>query len=556
MLTSLATIFAKQDADKKGFIDDAELELFKQSLISEEKLDSDYVQRKFSKIHLGTKHTLDEIQDLFIATPTRERSLSGEKPSSIPIPSKGQFGLNAIGLSTSEQVIPAARIIYILKNIKQKCDLDKTLDVDVTWCIEQLATGNIYQPISADTFSEFNISPKAPAKNLALPWLAQFSTPQLDMDEIQQLLQKNAATAVPQTPEQAEKKEKERVQRRSVIAKGVADDVKRLDFLNTVNSFSFDIISAEAVLGREKVLPLVAFKAFQEQEIFSKTGIEENSFVAFVHEIRKGYVSNPYHNDVHAADVMQMCHLMLTKGKVKEICKLTDLDVAALLLSAIVHDYKHPGVTNGFLINSNNELALAYNDKSVLESYHVSEAFKLMANNPDCDIFKNLTPNEKLLIRKRMINCVLGTDMALHGTMISRIKNLIVTHKISKGKNNSKIINPKEEFESKQLILDFCLHLSDIGNCARDFTVYKALVIKLMEEFGRQGDVEKSLKLPVSFLCDRSAVNVPGSQIGFIAGVTKPVFAMLVEIFPDLRPFMDNILANEAEWKKFAAKKN
>lgn len=45
----------------------------------------------------------------------------------------------------------------------------------------------------------------------------------------------------------------------------------------------------------------------------------------------------------------------------------------ALLLSALVHDFKHRGRTNAFLIRIQSPLALVYNDRSVLENYHLSE---------------------------------------------------------------------------------------------------------------------------------------------------------------------------------------
>jgi len=38
------------------------------------------------------------------------------------------------------------------------------------------------------------------------------------------------------------------------------------------------------------------------------------------------------------------------------------LDEVAALLAAIIHDVDHPGRTNAFLINSNDQLALLYND--------------------------------------------------------------------------------------------------------------------------------------------------------------------------------------------------
>jgi hypothetical protein len=57
---------------------------------------------------------------------------------------------------------------------------------------------------------------------------------------------------------------------------------------------------------------------------------------------------------------------------------LRDSDVFALLLASIGHDVGHPGVNNDFLIHSQTPLAQLYNDKSVLESFHVMTLFNLM----------------------------------------------------------------------------------------------------------------------------------------------------------------------------------
>ena len=40
-----------------------------------------------------------------------------------------------------------------------------------------------------------------------------------------------------------------------------------------------------------------------------------------------------------------------------------------------------------------------------------------------------------------------------------------------------------------------------------------------MEEFFRQGDAERDLQLPISFLCDRHSVCVPDSQKGVCVSV-------------------------------------
>jgi hypothetical protein len=59
-------------------------------------------------------------------------------------------------------------------------------------------------------------------------------------------------------------------------------------------------------------------------------------------------------------------------------------------------------------------LALRYNDKSVLESYHIAEALKLAQKGDEFNIFKNMKLEDSKNMRKRMIDCVLATDMSFH----------------------------------------------------------------------------------------------------------------------------------------------
>jgi hypothetical protein len=52
---------------------------------------------------------------------------------------------------------------------------------------------------------------------------------------------------------------------------------------------------------------------------------------------------NPYHNSVHAADVVQSVSVFLFPWGVA--ADLTDSEVFACVLSAIIHDAAHPGRT-------------------------------------------------------------------------------------------------------------------------------------------------------------------------------------------------------------------
>lgn len=65
----------------------------------------------------------------------------------------------------------------------------------------------------------------------------------------------------------------------------------------------------------------------------------------------------------------------LEKERMKSI--MEQLDEATSLISAAAHDVDHPGRSSAFLSNSDNTLAIFYNDVSVLESHHAALTFKL-----------------------------------------------------------------------------------------------------------------------------------------------------------------------------------
>lgn len=68
---------------------------------------------------------------------------------------------------------------------------------------------------------------------------------------------------------------------------------------------------------------------------------------------------------------------------------MTDLEILTSIISNLGHDVAHPGYTNRYLINSRNDLAISYNDNSVLESMHCAKVFQIMKSD-DCNILKSL----------------------------------------------------------------------------------------------------------------------------------------------------------------------
>jgi len=60
------------------------------------------------------------------------------------------------------------------------------------------------------------------------------------------------------------------------------------------------------------------------------------------------------------------------------------------------------------------ELALVYNDESVLENHHLAVAFKLM-QQPDCDLFAALPTKTRRNIRRMIIDIVRSLSLVLAG---------------------------------------------------------------------------------------------------------------------------------------------
>ena len=60
---------------------------------------------------------------------------------------------------------------------------------------------------------------------------------------------------------------------------------------------------------------------------------------------------------------------MIERGDVYYKCALKETDIFALLIAAICHDFKHPGFTNSYLVNSNHEIAMMFNGKIIYKVY-------------------------------------------------------------------------------------------------------------------------------------------------------------------------------------------
>jgi hypothetical protein len=320
--------------------------------------------------------------------------------------------------------------------------------------------------------------------------------------------------------------------------------------MEKILDFDFDLFDFEDAIGRGNVLP-VAAKYIVENFDLVKT-INSKFLDKFLVEVRDAYRFDvPYHNEMHGIDVCQTVSIYLSNSEVAEFANFRDLDILALVISSLIHDLGHPGRNNNFHTNALTEIALTYNDKSVLENYHVSEAFRII-QKPECNIFIDLPSYDFKHVRKRMIEAVISTDMMFHSRVQSLVKNRLEINNVKDGINVERIINPTSQtlFEDQQEIINFLIHSADISHNSKAFKISYKWTYLLMDEFWKQGDYEKSLGLPISFLCDRQTADVPKSQIGFIKGIIIPTFDILCDLMPTMIYYKDWVMDNIEEWGK------
>jgi hypothetical protein len=106
---------------------------------------------------------------------------------------------------------------------------------------------------------------------------------------------------------------------------------------------------------------------------------------------------------------------------------VTPLDLMALFFASVVHDFDHPGVNNNFLIATSNRLALLYNDRSVLESYHLAKAFRILSQ-PECNFLQGLSKSDWQTFRESVIDMVLATDLSQHYATLTLFKTRVCTY--------------------------------------------------------------------------------------------------------------------------------
>lgn len=321
----------------------------------------------------------------------------------------------------------------------------------------------------------------------------------------------------------------------AVLAKDFTNDTQQeLKNLDSYGGFNIFAVSQTT----KHPLQVVTVATLHQRNLLDRFNIQLETLHSFLGGIENQYIATPYHNAMHAADVVQSTHALLM-GELDS--QFSELEVFTVIFAAACHDVAHPGVTNQFRVSRRDEGAIVYNDFSVNEMMHCSTAYQVLHTEGN-NFLELLSREQESSVRKTMIEVILATDMANHFKNLKTFNDVVD----SRGREISK-------WDSTSVALEMVLHTADISNVTKAQRVALQWADRVLEEFFLQGDQERDLRVPISPLCDRHSVSKAKSQCGFVDFVVKPQFNALGRIC-NLEHAMEAMNSYTAYWKEVLEK--
>ncbi|NWI31202.1 PDE4C phosphodiesterase, partial [Sula dactylatra] len=317
-----------------------------------------------------------------------------------------------------------------------------------------------------------------------------------------------------------------------------AEDAHQKLSRETLEELDWCLDQLETLQTRHSVSEMASNK---ERDLMKTFRIPVSTFITYMLTLEDHYHADvAYHNNIHAADVAQSTHVLLSTPALEAV--FTDLEIMAAIFASAIHDVDHPGVSNQFLINTNSELALMYNDASVLENHHLAVGFKLLQEE-NCDIFQNLSKKQRQSLRKMAIDMVLATDMSKHMNLLADLKTMVETKKVT-----SLGVLLLDNYSDRIQVLQNMVHCADLSNPTKPLELYRQWTDRIMVEFFRQGDREREKGMEISPMCDKHTASVEKSQVGFIDFIAHPLWETWADlVHPDAQEILDTLEDNR-EW--------
>ncbi|KAH0617117.1 hypothetical protein JD844_028795 [Phrynosoma platyrhinos] len=306
--------------------------------------------------------------------------------------------------------------------------------------------------------------------------------------------------------------------------------------MDQLNNWNFPIFDLVDKIGKKcgRILSQVSYRLFEDMGLFETFKIPVREFMNYFHALECGYREIPYHNRIHATDVLHAVWYLSTQpipglptvindhGSASDSAddtygclagNIPALELMALYVAAAMHDYDHPGRTNAFLVATSAPQAVLYNDRSVLENHHAAAAWNLFMSRSEYNFLVNLDHVEFKHFRFLVIEAILATDLKKHFDFVAKFNAKV---------NDDVGIDWTNE-NDRLLVCQMCIKLADINGPAKHKDLHLKWTEGIVNEFYEQGDEEASLGLPISPFMDRSAPQLANLQESFITHIVGPL---------------------------------
>eukprot|EP00602_Paraphysomonas_sp_CaronLab_P007804 CAMPEP_0185027244 /NCGR_PEP_ID=MMETSP1103-20130426/12041_1 /TAXON_ID=36769 /ORGANISM="Paraphysomonas bandaiensis, Strain Caron Lab Isolate" /LENGTH=561 /DNA_ID=CAMNT_0027561139 /DNA_START=104 /DNA_END=1789 /DNA_ORIENTATION=- len=344
------------------------------------------------------------------------------------------------------------------------------------------------------------------------------------------------------------------------------------EILKGIDKWDFRIFELYEVAA--KPIVAVTLHCLGELNLIDALDFHEDRLRSFMHCIHEAYNDLPYHNALHGADVTQTVFYFLSTARALEALQLNQIAAASIIIAAAIHDVGHPGLNGKFLITTNSAIAIEYSDKSPLEMMHLATAFRLWRMDEN-----NFTDKIPVAIyremRRLIVEMVLLTDNDMHFVLLNRLDRLITVHSSSPEQPSSPsamecAVEVPTTFYSlssrtpashpntddrQLLLLQVTLHTADVSNTAKPWSTYNKWLERIMDEFYLQGDMERSLDMPISYAFDRrNPVNQSKFQVGFIKAIVGPLYKTFSKVEGiNISECLNHLSSNARVWKEAIA---
>ena len=383
----------------------------------------------------------------------------------------------------------------------------------------------------------------------------------------------DSAAAVEGTtfPEQVRASERGRQERRRSSLEDLrvhmgfhADPTPMERLMAGVRTWDFDIFMLEELGVRVPILHVGICILQAELGLVSALSLDAEKLSSFLVNLNMSYRDVPYHCALHAADVAQgMLHFLIDCGVGDELSLVESL---AAVIAALAHDVAHPGVSSGFLVKTNHELAMVYNDNSPLENMHAARCFQLLQRedldflshwrfNPAGGSGRNRTSGRRWhRFRLTVIEMIMATDNSKHKHLMEELAQVaeeladaeeqlfehppqLALGESAKSDSEGDVLRPGKRSsglyteDQRLFLLKISLHTADVANPARPWRMYTKWTARVMDEFYAQGDKERELGFTVSPGFDKlHPVPLPAFQKGFILALVKPLIESVADL--------------------------